>query len=166
MPIRPVTPDDSAALCRLYVQDREFLRSWDPARPDAFFTVAGQRAVLERLATTPMWAGAILLDGAVVGRIDLQNIQRGPLQCCSLGYWVARAVSGRGIATAAVAEVLRVAFDELGLHRVDAYARADNPASVKVLDRNHFERVGVSREHVLIDGRWRDDVHFQRIAPG
>ena len=164
MPIRPVTPDDSAALGRLYRQDRDFLRSWYPARPDEFFTDAGQRAVIEELATAPIWAGVILLDGAVVGRIDLANIQRGAMQCCTLGYLVARAVSGRGIATAAVAEVLRVAFDELGLHRVDAYARADNPASCRVLDRNDFERVGISREHIFIDGRWHDDLHFQRIA--
>jgi [ribosomal protein S5]-alanine N-acetyltransferase len=97
---------------------------------------------------------------------DLHNIQRGPLQYCSLGYWVAREVGGRGIATRAVADALRVAFGELGLHRVDAYARADNPGSCKVLERNDFERVGISREHVFIDGRWRDDLHFQRITPG
>jgi ribosomal-protein-alanine N-acetyltransferase len=161
-----VTPEDSAALARRYTQDRDFLRSWDPARTDEFFTETGQRALIERLSSAPVWAGVILLDGDVVGRIDLHNIQRGPLQCCSLGYWVAREVSGRGIATRAVADALRVAFGRLGLHRVDAYARADNPGSCKVLERNDFERAGISREHVFIDGRWRDDLHFQRITPG
>ncbi|MGX6603408.1 GNAT family N-acetyltransferase [Micromonosporaceae bacterium Da 78-11] len=167
--IRPVALDDNAVLAGRYAEDRDFLRSWDPARPDDFHTPAGQRAVLARLikwhADGSWWAGVIMSDGEVVGRIDLQHIVRGPMQSCSLGYWVARAVSGRGIATEAVAQVLRTAFGELGLHRVDAYARAENVASCRVLDRNDFERVGISRGHVYIDGRWRDDVHFQRLAP-
>ena len=62
-------------------------------------------------------------------------------------------------------QALQVAFSSLGLHRVDAFAREDNVASCRVLEKNDFSRVGVSKGHIHIDGRWRDDIFFQRLAP-
>lgn len=64
-----------------------------------------------------------------------------------------------------VALALRVAFDDLQLRRVDAFAREDNIGSCRVLEKNGFRRVGMSCGHVHIDGRWRDDVFFQKLAP-
>jgi len=45
-----------------------------------------------------------------VGRINLNNIVRGPFQSASVGYWLAEQAGGRGLATAAVAEMISVGF--------------------------------------------------------
>jgi ribosomal-protein-alanine N-acetyltransferase len=156
-------------LADLYREDRDFLRRWDPVRPEEFFTYAGQReavaATLGECGDGRTWAGIIEYEGGPVGRVNLYNILRGPLRSCVLGYWVAQRVGGRGIATQAVAQALDTAFGALGLHRVDAFAREENAASCRVLDKNGFHRVGVSRGHIHLDGRWRDDIFFQRLAP-
>ncbi len=56
-------------------------------------------------------APRLILDGdRIVGRITLSNIVRGPFQSCNLGYWVNQADNGRGLATAAVGDIMRVAF--------------------------------------------------------
>ncbi|KOU36225.1 GNAT family N-acetyltransferase [Streptomyces sp. WM6378] len=167
--IRPLSIEDSEALAVLHRQNREFLRPWDPPRSDEFFTEVGQRAsvaaALRQRDNGAMWPGVVLYEGAVVGRVDLNNILLGRLRSCFIGYWISSGHNGRGIATDAVALALNVAFHDLQLHRVDAFAREDNPASCRVLKKCGFRTVGVSRGHIHIDGRWRDDVFFQKLAP-
>jgi len=169
MVIRALSRDDSPRLADLYRGDRDFLAHWDPQRPDAFYTDSGQAdavgATVQECADGRMWSGVVLEGGCVVGRVSLNGIVRGPFRSCSLGYWIARPYNGRGLATEAAAQAIQVAFGPLGLHRVDAFAREENVGSCRVLEKNGFRRVGVSRGHIHIDGRWRDDVMFQKLAP-
>ncbi|TYK52346.1 GNAT family N-acetyltransferase [Actinomadura decatromicini] len=167
--LRVVQMADAEALAALYAENRDYLRPWEPVRDDAYFTVDGQRDNLQRLveayATGEMWPGVILLEGEIAGRITLNNVLRGPLQSCFLGYWVARAHAGRGVATEAVRRALDVAFGDLRLHRVEAFTRVDNHASQRVLERNGFTVVGTARRHIHLDGRWHDERFFERLAP-
>jgi ribosomal-protein-alanine N-acetyltransferase len=102
----------------------------------------------------------------VVGRVTLSTIVRGPFQSCSVGYWLAREATGRGLATAAVREIQRVAFDELGLHRVEAATLVHNTASQRVLQRNGFTRFGLAPKYLRIAGEWQDHLVFQALNPG
>ncbi|RKS77205.1 [SSU ribosomal protein S5P]-alanine acetyltransferase [Actinomadura pelletieri DSM 43383] len=167
--LRVVQMADAEALAALCEANREHLRPWEPERDEAYFTVDGQRDNLHALvgayALGEMWPGVILVDGDVAGRITLNNVLRGPLQSCFVGYWVARAHTGRGVATEAVRQVLDVAFHDLGLHRVEAFTRIDNHASQRVLERNGFTAVGTARRHIHVDGRWHDERLFERLAP-
>ena len=106
----------------------------------------------------------IVEDDRIVGRIVLSNIVRGPLMSASLGYWVARHANGRGVATAAADRLCRIAFDELGLHRVEAGTLVDNLASQRVLERIGFQRFGLAPRYLRINGEWRDHVLFQRLS--
>ncbi|TYB41143.1 GNAT family N-acetyltransferase [Actinomadura chibensis] len=167
--LRVVQMADAEALAALYAENRDYLRPWEPVRGDAYFTVDGQRDNLQHLveayATGEMWPGVILLEGEIAGRITLNNVLRGPLQSCFLGYWVARAHAGRGVATEAVRLALDVAFGDLRLHRVEAFTRVDNHASQRVLERNGFTVVGTARRHIHLDGRWHDERFYERLAP-
>ncbi|GAA2303292.1 GNAT family protein [Actinomadura luteofluorescens] len=167
--LRAVQMADAEALAALYRENRAYLRPWEPERGEAYFTVDGQRANLRELveayAVEEMWPGVILVDGEIAGRITLNNILRGPLQSCFVGYWVARAHAGRGVATEAVRQALDVAFGALLLHRVEAFTRVDNLASQRVLERNGFTPVGTARRHIHLDGRWHDERLFERLAP-
>jgi [ribosomal protein S5]-alanine N-acetyltransferase len=104
-------------------------------------------------------------DGAVIGRITLNNVVRGAFQSCSVGYFVRSAANGRGHASAAVREMLRLAFDELGLHRVEAGTLVHNVRSQRVLERNGFVRFGLAPRYLRIQGRWQDHVLFQVLNP-
>jgi ribosomal-protein-alanine N-acetyltransferase len=109
----------------------------------------------------------VILDGSerIVGRITLNDIVRGPFQSCSLGYWVSADDNGRGLATAAVRAMVRVAFDELGLHRIQAGTLLHNVRSQRVLERTGFVRFGMAPGYLKIAGRWQDHALYQVLNP-
>lgn len=82
-----------------------------------------------------------------------------------MGYWVSASHNGRGFATKAVREIVRVAFEELGLHRVQAETLLHNVRSQRVLERNGFVQFGVAPEYLNIAGRWQDHAMYQVVNP-
>lgn len=165
---RLVTLDDALSLTELICANRDFLAPWEPLRNDEYFTVDGQRTGIQDVllrysegTTVPH----VILDswGQLVGRITLNGIVRGPFQSCSVGYWVGAAHNGRGLATAAVRDIRRVAFDDLGLHRVQAETLLHNVASQKVLERNGFVRFGLAPEFLKIADCWQDHIMYQVV---
>ena len=162
--IRTVRPEDAEELAALYSANREFLAPYEPVRPDDFFTADGQRKRLERQIADGTHPFAILDDGAIAGTINVFHIVRESLQSCTIGYWIDHARNGRGLATGAVEDVVAYAFGELALHRVEAATLLDNVASQRVLEKAAFDRIGVARRFLRINGEWRDFVLFQRVA--
>jgi ribosomal-protein-alanine N-acetyltransferase len=100
-----------------------------------------------------------------VGRVTLSNIVRGAFQSCNLGYWVGRDDNGRGFATAAVGDVVQVAFDDLCLHRIEAGTLLRNIGSQRVLERNGFVRYGIAPQYLNIAGSWQDHAMYQALNP-
>jgi ribosomal-protein-alanine N-acetyltransferase len=167
-PTRLVTLDDVPALAELYCLNRDFLAPWEPIRSDAYFTEDGQRHVIKAAlkghkqgSTLPR----VILDdsGRLVGRITLSEILRGPAQSCSLGYWVGAADNGRGLASAAVRDIMQVAFDDLRLQRIQAGTLLHNVGSQRVLERNGFVRFGVAPSYCKIAGEWQDHALYQVV---
>ena len=166
--LRPVRVDDARALADLYDAEREFLAPFEPEREAAFFTPSGQTRILERMIALRA-AGfverfLILSDDELVGVLAVNNIVRGVFQSATIGYFVARAHNGRGIATQAVARVCHWAFGEAELHRLEAGTLVDNVPSQRVLERNGFTRIGVAPHYLRIAGHWQDHILFQRLA--
>ncbi|MEM1315306.1 MAG: GNAT family N-acetyltransferase, partial [Pseudomonadota bacterium] len=62
----------------------------------------------------------------------------------ALGYWLGRLWHGRGYATEAVSAMLVHVFGALGAEAVDASVFADNPASMRVLQKLGFRETGVA----------------------
>ncbi len=162
--IRPLRAEDAEELAALERANREFLAPFEPERPPEFFTAEGQRARLERQLGDGTHPFAILDGEAIAGAINLFNIVRKSLQSGTIGYWVDSARNGRGLATAAVADVVEYAFGELALHRVEAATLVDNVPSQRVLEKNGFDRIGVAPRFLRIAGDWRDFVLFQRVS--
>lgn len=95
-------------------------------------------------------------DDAIVGTITLSQIFRKVFQNAYLGYQLFGGFTGNGYMTEAVDLVLRFAFVELGLHRIEANVQPENKPSIAVLKRNGFVKEGFSRRYLKIAGRWRD----------
>ena len=141
--------------------NRQFLEPFEPDRPETYYSVEGQLAWI----ANPEQHNFVILDGGEhAGTISLSHIARGSLQCASVGYWVDQKRNGRGLASAALGELVDYAFGELGLHRLEAGTLVDNVASQRVLEKNVFERFGLARRYLLIAGEWRDHVLFERVA--
>jgi catechol 2,3-dioxygenase-like lactoylglutathione lyase family enzyme len=72
---------------------------------------------------------------------------------------------GRGLATEAVAELIRVCFEELGLRRVVANCFADNVASWRLMERLGMRRETYTvRESLHRSGRWLDGITYALLA--
>jgi ribosomal-protein-alanine N-acetyltransferase len=78
-------------------------------------------------------------DGSVLGRFNLYDFEDGTAQ---LGYRVAQHVAGRGVATATVRELCRLAAARHGLRTLRAATARENAASRKVLTKAGFVPLG------------------------
>lgn len=85
-------PSDAAALAAAYTRNREYLSSWEPVRPEEYYTEAWQAAdIVRRLVETEVGGGyplALFAGHTLVGRFNLAAIVRGPFQSAGLGYWM------------------------------------------------------------------------------
>lgn len=167
---RLLTTDDAPALAQLLQENRDFLAPWQPIRDEHYFTDDGQREVVSNTLQQHAEGSCVPLviedpSGAVVGAITLQSIIRGAFQSCSVGYWLAEAAQGQGLATKALREAVDRAFGELRLHRVQAETLTHNVRSQRVLDRLGFVRFGEAAAYLKIAGEWQDNVLFQLLTP-
>lgn len=98
----------------------------------------------------------IELDGLFTGQLTIGNVTHGALRSAWIGYWVASASTGGGIATAALALGLDHCFGPVMLHRVEATVRPENAASRAVLAKAGFREEGLLKRYLDVDGAWRD----------
>lgn len=167
---RLITPGDAPALAELVRVNRDFLAPWEPAHGEAYYTADGQRAHIEdalvRYGQGTHLPLVILSEaGRVAGRVNLNSIVRGAAQSGSLGYWLGAADNGRGLATAAVREIVGIGFRQLRLHRVEAGTVLHNARSQRVLERNGFARFGMAPAYLKIAGQWQDHILYQVLNP-
>jgi len=165
--IRLISREDAAVVAAHRVRDAQAFAPWEPEQPADFYTVEGQLERIEQLiegyrnGTT--WPGVVVADGVVAGQVTVGSIFRQPfLRKASVGYWIGSVFQNQGQASRAMALVLKVMADELGLHRAEASTRVENLASQKALRRNDFRVCGVAHEHIFLDGAWRDGILWER----
>jgi len=92
----------------------------------------------------------------MVGIITIDSIIRGRYQSASVSYAAFAAATGRGYMSEGLALVLRYAFCELRLHRLEASIQPANQASLRLVGRLGFRKEGYSPAMLFIDGDWRD----------
>lgn len=106
---------------------------------------------------TPLhWA--IQHDGRFVGTTNLHTLREDD-QKAQLGVGLLdRRVWGLGLGTEVTREVVRYAFEEVGLHRVGLKVFAHNHRAIRCYERCGFVEEGREREAAFVGGAWRDDV--------
>jgi ribosomal-protein-alanine N-acetyltransferase len=95
-------------------------------------------------------------DDAIIGFFNLSHITRGALQSAYLGYAVGSPYARQGFMRDGLELVLRHAFLDLHLHRIEANIQPGNNASIALARGAGFRREGFSRRYLKIGGRWRD----------
>lgn len=168
--LRPARSTDIAALAAALRRNDTHLRPWSPLQtPQKSERRVSLAAVAKEVAAARRaWRrddayifllfarGSAKEKGAIVGRINLGRVLRGPFQNSFLGYWIDAAYQGQGLMTEAVAAVVQFAFGDLGLHRVQASVMPRNRASVRVVEKVGFRYEGLSRSYLQIAGKWED----------
>ena len=166
--IRPVTSEDFEALWQIRRQESvgRWMTSASQDR-DRFLELMGDA---DRMGKTLV----IEHEGAIVGDLMLapedawsqsEVAEQAKGVQAEIGWCLDPAVEGRGLATEAVRELIRIAFEDLGLRRLVAHCFAANEPSWRLM-----ERVGMRREaHVVKEslhrgGEWMDGLSYGLLA--
>jgi RimJ/RimL family protein N-acetyltransferase len=119
-----------------------------------------------RLAEPGGWtqlAVELLETGEVIGDCAF-HIEADSPRLAWVGYSLAPAFQGRGLATEAVGALVDYAFKVLGMHRVAAHTDARNAASIALLARLGFVHEARFARADWFKGGWEDDWVFARLA--
>jgi ribosomal-protein-alanine N-acetyltransferase len=167
--LRPLAASDGDELLDFELRNRAVFEAHINARPAAYYSADGVRAAIEtarREAEDDKGYQFLLRDaaGTLVGRVNLSRVRRAHFHSAELGYRVAEAHQGRGVAREGVRQVLALAFGEMKLLRIEATARDGNEGSARVLLRNGFSAFGRSRRSFELGGTWHDLLHYERHA--
>jgi ribosomal-protein-alanine N-acetyltransferase len=95
-------------------------------------------------------------DRALVGYADITNVVRGLFQSAYLSYYAFRGYERQGLMTEGLQLVIRYAFVQLRLHRLEANIQPRNAASIALVKACGFSKEGYSPRYLKIHGRWRD----------
>ena len=169
--LRPPVPEDLDELLDFELRNRAFFEAHVNARPADYYSADGVRAAIAtacREAEEDKGYQFLLRDGAgvLVGRVNLSRLRRAHFHSAELGYRIAEAAQGQGLAREGVRQVLALAFGGLKLLRIEATARDGNEGSARVLLRNGFSAFGRSRRSFELGGTWHDLLHYERHADG
>jgi ribosomal-protein-alanine N-acetyltransferase len=152
--LRPVEPSDRAAFLAMAQQSRALHEPWiaPPLTPRAF----EQYLARTRRDDHEGFLVCIAATEELAGVININNIVRGSFLCGSLGYYASAAHAGKGYMTEGLKLLIDLAFDGLGLHRLEANIQPSNLPSINLVKRCGFKREGLSPHYLFIDGAWRD----------
>ena len=140
------SPQLAGRVADYYRRNRTFLTPFEPMREDAFFSEAGQRPLLLEEQRDVLsdrgyrfYIARREAPEEIIGLTSLGQIVRRAFQSCFLGYKLDQRFLRRGYMTEAVRETVRIAFEELDLHRSGAIWKSKRvPARGSSQGRNSF----------------------------
>lgn len=158
--LRPITPADITSVLA-YSSDPD-VTTYLPWHPTVDAMVVRmflqQQQERRRKGTSFGFAVTERASGEMIGAIDLMGLQSGHPGNCELGYVFRRQSWGKGYATEAGNLLLGMAFNNLGILVVDAYADADNVGSQRVMEKLGMHRI--NSELRIVKGRERIYFHY------
>jgi [ribosomal protein S5]-alanine N-acetyltransferase len=166
--LRPLTVADFPAWQEVRRRNTGWLTSWEPARTPGMPDVVEQREAFamrcsarerERQLGTGFGFG-MFVGGQFAGEINLSSVQRGPFQSAYVGYWIDQAHAGNSYTAEALVLVIRFAFEQVHLHRVQVSIIPRNHRSRRVVEKLKLRDEGIALRYLEINGVWEDHVRY------
>lgn len=170
--LRPLTVADFPSWQEVRRRNVDWLTPWEPARTPGMPDVVEHREAFamrcsarerERQLGTGFGFG-IFVGGRFAGEINLSSVQRGPFQSAYVGYWIDQAQAGRGYTAEALVLVIRFAFEQVHLHRVQVSIIPRNYRSRRVVEKLKLRDEGIALRYLEINGVWEDHVRYAITA--
>jgi [ribosomal protein S5]-alanine N-acetyltransferase len=168
--LRLPEPNDYREWAALRQASRAFLEPWEPRwSPDELERSAWRQRIRRyREDFEQGLAVAFFIfesrSGKLIGGITVGNIRHGVSQSGQIGYWIGERYAGQGFMLESLKLVVDFAFDTLRLHRIEAACIPDNARSVRVLEKAGFQREGLLRSYLRINGSWQDHYLYALIC--
>lgn len=160
--IKP-SPVYTGQVLRFFSYNRDYFEPYEPVRPHNFYTSAYQQSLLTceynlavRMQTIRFWVWEKNTPDQIAGTVCFHNITRSAYDRCEAGYKFDRHFWHKGYAREALGFGIQLMFDELELHRIEAYVMKQNIPSIRLLDALGFSCEGTCRQFAKINGSWED----------
>ncbi len=169
--LRLLTEEDALTYLALEVKNRTLFSRYSGSRKPEFYTLEYQIEAIRRAQKgwdedTKYNFGIYLNETCeLIGGIALNEVMRGSLQSCYIGYSLDQEHNGLGYMSEAVKLLMAFAFEVLKLHRIEAGVMPVNIRSQRVLEKCGFVREGLARKNVNIQGKWEDHYAYGIINP-
>jgi ribosomal-protein-alanine N-acetyltransferase len=168
--LRPFIQHDDQRLLQYELKNRLFFKPYVFTRNDQYYTLANIRKYIHAYET--QWQNkesyryGIFLNSShqLIGTIALNDILW-PLRCAYIGYALDEDHNKKGYMSEALKLMIHHAFFTLKLHRIEAGVMPSNVPSWQLLEKHGFEREGLMRKNVHINGQWEDHYHYALINP-
>lgn len=162
--LKVLTPEDTEDVLKYYVRNKKHLEPYEPDREENYYTKKVQNEYLiegyKQFLNNESVSYGIYLNKDMVGKIKISNIVLGVFKNAFIGYSIDEKFQGNGYMKEAVKMVIDYAFNDLGLHRVEASTLVENEKSQRVLLGCGFKEIGISKNYLFINGKWRDHKIF------
>jgi ribosomal-protein-alanine N-acetyltransferase len=166
--MRPLVPPDFAAWSDVRLNNEKWLVPWEPSRlanqgdptreRDVFSSRCAARDRDRQLGVA--YAFGLFIDDRVAGEVNLNNLVRGAQQAATIGYWIDQARAGHSYVAEGVCVVMRFAFEQLRLHRLEICISPRNTNSRRVVEKLRIREEGTARRFLEINGVWEDHIRY------
>ena len=161
--LRPLASTDRDAFLAMVHASRELHHPWayPPERSDQFDELMARCARDDFACLVAVPAD----DADAIGGIfTIGQIVRGLFQSAYVGYYANADYAGKGLMREGLRQVIRHAFHDLGLHRLEVNIQPGNHASIALAQAVGFRLEGFSPRYLLIGGQWRDHERYAITA--
>lgn len=166
--MRPLVAPDFAAWSDVRLNNEKWLLPWEPSRlanqgdptreRDVFSSRCAARDRDRQLGVA--YAFGLFVDDRVAGEVNLNNLVRGAQQAATIGYWIDQARAGHGYIAEGVCVLMRFAFEQLRLHRLEICIIPRNTNSRRVVEKLRLRDEGIAQRFLEINGVWEDHVRY------
>lgn len=164
MVVRLVSERDASLLTEYYLENREYLRPWEPARDQSHYYSEGWRMRLGMIDELHKRRDAFYFglfsqhERQIYGVANFTGVVRGAFYACYLGYSLGEKWQGKGLMFEALTSAIRYVQRRQHIHRIMANYMPHNQRSASLLARLGFEKEGYAKHYLMIDGVWHDHV--------
>lgn len=169
--LKVLNSDAAPEVLDFYLRNRDIFEKYEPLLGDDFYTVEHHQKILEyeykntlSLSMIRYWVFEKNNPEKVIGTVSLRNIIRPIYASCTIGYKMDRDYMNRGYCTEAIKSILAEAEKSLGIHRVEAYILPTNAPSIHLVEKLGFEKEGLLRDKIMLEGIRKDHFLYSYIA--
>ena len=166
--LRPLSAADFESWRDVRSSNFDWLVPWEPKQnlknPDSmddseyFESRCANRDREMQLGTA--WSFGIFIADKFAGEINISNITRGAFQSGHVGYWIDENCAGNGYTPEALVLVIRFAFEDLFLHRLQVSIVPRNRSSRRVVEKLDLRCEGLAERYLEINGVWEDHLRY------
>ncbi len=152
-----------------HMRNKEAIEWTEPVRYPEYYTKKGQKRYLKedlkeaiKMNEYRFWL-QIKGEKEIIGTVSIAAIMLGSVKSCYLSYKLDKDFWGKGYMSEAIEEIIRFAFKDLDLYRIEAAVMPKNTKSIAVMNRFNFVQEGYSKGYLEINGKREDHLRFALI---